>query len=184
MAESLQGKLLVATPKLLDPNFVRTVVLICSHDEDGAMGLVLNRPVEGATLTGHVPTWSEFAAPPAVVFRGGPVEPAAGLGLGLFADPAIVSGWKPITGRVAILDLSQSPGDVTGLRRARVFAGYAGWGAEQVQEEIAEGAWFVLDAAEGDAFTGAPETLWREVLRRQPGRVAMFAFAPIDPRAN
>jgi putative transcriptional regulator len=184
MADSLHGNLLVATPKLLDPNFARTVILICTHDDDGAMGLVLNSPLAGAGLSGHVPAWSGFAAPPGVVFRGGPVEPEAGLGLGLFAAPADVPGWTPITGRVGLLDLSQPPEDVPGLLRARIFAGYAGWGAQQIQDEIAEGAWFVLDAEEDDAFAGEPAHLWRQVLRRQQGRIAMFAYSPIDPRAN
>jgi len=184
MADSLHGKLLVATPKLLDPNFVRTVILVCTHDDNGAMGLVLNRPLEGTGLSAHVPLWSEFAAPPAVVFRGGPVEPEAGLGIGLFATPAAVPGWTPVTGRLGLIDLSRPPNLLPSLQRVRVFAGYAGWGAQQIQDEIAEGAWFVLDAEEDDALTGDPALLWRNVLRRQPGNVAMFAFAPIDPRAN
>jgi putative transcriptional regulator len=184
MADFIHGKLLVATPKLLDPNFSRTVILMCSHDDNGAMGLVLNRPLEGTELSTHLPAWSDFVAPPAVIFKGGPVEPEAGLGLGLFASPATVPGWAPITGPLGLIDLSQPASALPALRRVRIFAGYAGWGAQQIQDEIAEGAWFVLNAEEDDAFSGDPALLWRNVLRRQPGNVAMFAYAPLDPRAN
>ncbi len=82
MAASLAGKLLVATPSLVDPNFARTVVLICEHNAEGALGVVLNRPMEHATIGEHLPAWAPFVSTPPVIFQGGPVEPATALALG------------------------------------------------------------------------------------------------------
>jgi putative transcriptional regulator len=65
-----------------------------------------------------------------------------------------------------------------------VFAGYSGWGAGQLEREIEEEAWFVVDADPADPFSDNPETLWRDILKRQRGRLAMFAYAPKDPQVN
>ncbi|WP_322819017.1 YqgE/AlgH family protein [Tepidiforma sp.] len=183
MAQSLAGSLLVASLSLVDPNFFRTVVLLCMHDEDGAMGLVLNRPVQQAPVVEHLPHFAEFAAEPPVIFQGGPVEPTAAIVLGRLAPHAQPP--NRIVGQVALLDLSRTIDDLRpDLRTVRVFAGYAGWGAGQLEREIAEEAWFVVPALETDAFDPNPETLWRRVLLRQPGRLALFAWAPADPRVN
>lgn len=186
METSLRGKLLVATPKLLDPNFVRTVVLLCFHDENGAFGLVLNRPLDHVPLSDHLPEWSEAAADPAVVFSGGPVEPSHAFGLAKLRAGATPPshGWVEILPGVGIVELS-NPGPVLPLLRAvRVYAGYAGWSGGQLEAEIAEGAWFVVAPNGDDIFTSEPEQLWRTVLLRQPGQLAMFAWAPLDPRVN
>jgi putative transcriptional regulator len=210
---SLAGKLLVATPNLLDPNFYRTVVLMCVHEEEGALGVVLNRPTESDVLE-HVPEWHHLAASPPVVFVGGPVEPGGALAVGRLAQPAegagqpgaetgttgapgTVSGgsagsangeppegWTAVTSEVGLLDLGRTPEEFAGVGQVRFFSGHSGWGAEQVVAEIEEDAWFVVDSAPGDAFTREPQTLWREVLRRQSARLAMFADYPDDPRVN
>lgn len=195
---SLTGKLLVATPTLLDPNFHRTVVLICLHEEEGVLGLVLNRPTESDLLE-HVPEWHHLASSPPVVFVGGPVEPESALAIGRLAkggegtDDATGAtgasreppeGWTAVTSEVGLLDLGRTPEQFEGVGQVRIFSGHSGWGAEQVVAEIAEEAWFVVDSAPGDAFTREPETLWREVLRRQSSRLAMFADYPDDPRVN
>lgn len=183
MAESLTGSLLVASLSLVDPNFFRTVVLLCMHDEDGAMGLVLNRPVKQAPVVEHLPHFAEFAADPPVIFQGGPVEPTAAIVLARFRPH--VPTPNRIVGDVALLDLSRPIDDLRAdLHTVRVFAGYAGWGAGQLDREIAEEAWFVVPALETDAFDPNPETLWRRVLLRQPGRLKLFAWAPADPRVN
>ncbi|MCX7617267.1 YqgE/AlgH family protein [Tepidiforma sp.] len=183
MTESLAGKLLIASLSLVDPNFFRTVVLVCMHDEDGAMGLVLNHPLEQAPVADHLPQFADLAAPPPVVFKGGPVEPTAAIALGRFrpgADPP-----NRIVGRAALLDLSRPLEDYRAdLESVRVFAGYAGWGAGQLDREIAEEAWFVVPALEADAFDPDAATLWRRVLQRQPGKLKLFAWAPADPRVN
>lgn len=184
MATSLSGKLVVATPKLLDPNFHRAVVLICRHDENGAFGLILNRPLGDAPVAAHLPSWAEFAAHPAVMFLGGPVEPTMAFGLaGGDADHGLAQ--VPVIDGLSQVDLAGPPPSAWATNRTiRVFVGYAGWGAGQLDGEVDAGAWFVVDAAPSDALTPEPEMLWQAVLRRQPGRLAMFAFAPADPSAN
>ena len=185
MPESFAGKLLVATPALLDENFYRTVVLLLAHDENGAFGLVLNRPLEAVAVGEHIPHWQEHVAAPARVFQGGPVEPGMALGLaaGTAADGG--EGWIPMADRYGLIDLGRTPETLDAVvERVRVFTGYAGWGAGQVDGEVAANAWFVVDADPADAFTDEPKTLWQRVLNRQRGDVRMYALFPEDPRQN
>lgn len=176
MTTSTVGRLLVASPDLADPNFHRTVVLMLAHDDGGALGVVLNRPSDIPVDDG-LPGWSGVAAPPACVYLGGPVEPQAALGLGEGeGEPSDM-----IVGLLGAIDLSGRP---EGYRSVRVFAGYAGWGPVQLDREVARGDWFVVDARVGDVTTSTPDRLWREVLRRQRSRVAVFATVPDDPSLN
>jgi putative transcriptional regulator len=185
VSESHAGKLLVASPAIMDPHFHRTVVLLCSHDDNGAFGLVLNRPIEDARLSDLLPRWSEHVASPPLLFRGGPVEAGAGFALGLARGELLEAGWAPVIPHVGLLDLSGDPAEIAAeLAGSRVFSGYSGWGAGQLEGEIKEGGWFVVEAAPADAFTSEPEQLWREVLRRQRGEMRLFAYFPSDPRAN
>lgn len=185
-ARSLTGKLLVASPILLDPNFARTVMLVCRHDADGAFGLVLNRPLP-LPIGPHVRAWGLPLVPPDRVFDGGPVEPDAALALvmGCEAREALNDRWmmEPLPG-LGMVNLDQLETARVGLQRARVFSGYAGWGSGQLEGEILEEAWFVVDARYEDAFTANPDRLWHDVLRRQPGELAMFASFPPDPALN
>lgn len=183
MADSLLGRLLVATPKLVDPNFFRTVVCICAHSETGAMGVVLNRPMT-AELDHQLPEWAPLLAQPPVAFAGGPVDPSIAIGIARLHDPQQYPGWTRFSGRLGTLDLRTPPTDLPGLEAARVFIGYTGWGAGQVESEIEDGAWFVIDARETDPFTAEPESLFREVLKRQGGQLAMFAYFPPDATQN
>lgn len=185
MEGSLTGRLLVATPSLEDPNFDRTVVLILQHDEeDGAMGLVLNRP-SGLPLDEELRAWGSLATPPGEVFIGGPVQPEAAIALGwLPPDVEAPSGVQPVLDQVAIVDLRRSPDDLPQLLAVRVFAGYAGWSAGQLEGEIAQGAWFALDADPLDPATADPDNLWRDVFRRQSDRLRMLATFPDDPSLN
>lgn len=124
---SLIGRLLVATPTLDDPNFFRTVVLVLHHDNDGAMGVVLNRP-STTDLTCALPAWAPMAAQPPVVFIGGPVGQATAICLALINLADDPEGWQPVTDRFGTLDLTKDPDDIgTGVERIRVFAGHAGW---------------------------------------------------------
>jgi putative transcriptional regulator len=185
MGESLAGKLLVATPALLDENFYRTVVLLLVHDENGAFGIVLNRPVDSTVVRDHMPAWDEHVAAPPSIFAGGPVEPAMALGLASAVAPGTPEGWMPMAGGYGLIDLTRAPDSIeVTLQRVRVFSGYAGWGAGQVEAEVAANAWFVLDAEPGDAFTAEPESLWRTVLDRQRNDVRIYARFPEDPRQN
>jgi len=188
MAVSLAGRLLVAGPRLVDPNFARTVVLICRHDDEGALGLVLNRP-SSLAVAEALPGWVEALAPPNVVFLGGPVQPEMAVALALLVPERDgrpdSEEWTPVDGRLGLLNLSASPAlEVGGLERLRVYAGYAGWSAGQLDFEVASGDWWVLATEGDDPFSAAPGGLWSRVLRRQPGALALFANFPPDPSLN
>ncbi len=189
-AESLGGRLLVATPLLGDPNFRRTVILVVEDEpEDGTLGVVLNRPTE--VQVGQVlESWTELVTGPTVVFKGGPVSPNSALALALARGEDEPLGWHSLDGsslmsRIGLVDLEAPPellaGGITSLR---VFAGYAGWGPGQLRAEIEEGAWYVLAGEPTDAFLAEPERLWPTVLRRQGGEFAIVATYPDDPMLN
>jgi putative transcriptional regulator len=182
---SVKGRLLVANPALPDPNFHRTVVIMLDHGEGGALGVVLNRPSE--TAVGEpLPLCELLAAEPPVVFVGGPVEPAAAICLAE-VDKADGMHWNPLIGAVGTVDLGDGSGvdDVMAqVHRLRVFAGYAGWGPGQVEDELAAGAWFVVDALAADVLSDEPRLLWRTVLRRQGGWLAALSSFPEDPTVN
>lgn len=184
MSENLVGKLLVATPLLQDPNFLRTVVLICQENDDGYLGLILNRPLE-ATVGEHLPEWEHLVSAPARIFEGGPVQREVALALGRRTDGGADGGWTPIGEQLGLLDLRGTPSELWGVvEQLRIFSGYSGWGAGQLQGELREQAWFVVDAEPGDPFAEDAEGMWRQVLRRQPGNLAMFAHFPPDPALN
>jgi putative transcriptional regulator len=181
---SLRGRLLVAAPPLVDPNFDRTVVLMLEHGDEGALGLVLNRPSD-TDLADAVPDWSPLASQPAVVFVGGPVSPDAVIALARSDIADERDGWVPIGAGFGTVDLARSPEDIeVVIEGVRVFLGYAGWAPGQLEEELEQGAWIAVDFALDDAFGNAPNDLWKRVLRRQGGRLAMFANAPGDPTSN
>lgn len=182
--DELQGRLLVATPVIESGPFLRSVVLVLDHDEDGALGVILNRPLP-SDVEDLLPGWSGLVNAPMCLFDGGPVGVDAALALGLVADTVPPpAGWQQMTGRVGAVDLDgpvPGAGELAGLR---VFAGYAGWGPEQLEGELAEGAWLVVDALERDLISSRPELLWRDVLRRQDGDVRFWATFPDDPSDN
>lgn len=181
----MKGRLLVATPMLGDDNFLRTVILLLEHGDEGAVGVVLNRPSPLEVLE-PLPEWRRLTPEPEVVFVGGPVSRNSVIALARGRPDDIPDGtWEPIIGALGVVDLAQDP-DVLGggVTAVRVFAGYAGWGPDQLESEIVEGAWFVVDAHVDDVFTDDPERLWRRVLARQPGELAKVALVPDDPRLN
>jgi putative transcriptional regulator len=183
MTELAPGKLLVATPLLDDPNFYRTVVLLCAHDEQQSFGLVLNRPLQ-VPVADLLPEWRHVVSEPHVVFGGGPVDRARTFALGLTRGAADAPWWTPVTAEIGLLHLDEDPSSLGLVEGARLFAGYAGWSREQLEAEVAEEAWFVVDATPRDVFTMRPERLWQDVLRRQPGQLPLFALFPPDPRLN
>lgn len=173
--ESYAGRLLVATPALMDPNFWRAVILIIQHDDDGALGVVLNRPTL-EDVGDHLPGWANAVLPPGKVHFGGPVEPEVAIALARNGDgePTGLAG-------ISMADLNQpdAPDGVV----ARIFSGYAGWSPGQLEAEITEGAWFVVAAHPDDPFLSPGDT-WRVVLRRQPGNLALLSTFPIDVDLN
>jgi len=183
---STKGHLLVATPLLGDPSFERTVVLVLEHSDDGALGVVLNRP-SPLPVDDPLPDWARFAPDPAVVFVGGPVAKGSVIAIaGRDAVHDLPEGaWEPVLDGLGVLDLAVDDAVVgPTLIGVRVFTGYAGWGERQLEGEIAEGAWWVVDAARGDALSAQPEALWRDVLRRQPAPLSRYANYPRDVHAN
>jgi len=181
MAASFKGKLLVAHPHLEDPNFYRTVVLLFEHNEEGAFGTVLNRPTE-EPAGDYVTEWAHLMADPGVVFIGGPVQNEIAVGVaewdtpGDFADITLFSG-------VGFVNLSEPPEPTSSPVRVRVFSGYSGWDAGQLEVEMAIDSWFIADPVVDDVF-GDPEGLWSRVLRRQEGLLSLYAQYPRDVSLN
>ncbi|MEU8267963.1 YqgE/AlgH family protein [Sphaerisporangium sp. NPDC049002] len=192
MAEAIYvGGLLVATPLLDDPNFRRGVVLVLEHDEDGGtLGVMLNRPSE-VTVTQVLPSWDSLVSGPPVLFEGGPVQTDSALALASVPSGEEPLGWRRLhagtsaVSKLGTVDLDAPPEILAGeITQMRIFAGYAGWTAGQLEAEIREGSWYVVEAEPGDTFDSRPSNLWRSVLRRQPGELAFVATCPDDPKLN
>ena len=180
MAASFTGKLLVANPEMRDPNFYRTVVLLFDHGDEGAFGTVLNRPTEEA-VADHVPDWEAHLAEPAVVFIGGPVRNEIAVGVAEWSDPP--EEWSALFSEIGFIDLTDPPDPDNTPDRGRVFSGYSGWDAGQLEVELAIDSWFVLEPVIDDVF-GDPEGLWSRVLKRQSGRLQLYAQYPHDLESN
>ena len=182
---SCRGRLLVATPLLVGGPFFRAVVAVLDHDAGGALGVILNQPLD-ATVAEVLPEWSTLVSSPTALFSGGPVSPDSALALGVLrSGDQPPTGWREMYDRVGLIDLDlPADGVEPGLRGMRVFAGYAGWSPGQLEEEIAEGSWVVVDAFDEDLLSSNPEALWRQVLRRQRSDLAMLSTYPDDPQLN
>jgi len=180
--ESLRGQLLIAAPSLADPNFARTVVLITEHTDEGAMGVVLNRPSE-LTIGEAVPTLTAAMDADQMVYVGGPVASTSIVFLLEFLEPELSE--LLVFGRVgfpaAHADVAELV-DVT--ERGRVFAGYAGWGPGQLDEELRSEDWILEPATPEDVFGEQATLLWSTVLTRKGGRFALLATMPLDPSVN
>lgn len=184
MSNSLAGHLLVATPMLRESTFEATVILLLSHDGDGALGVILNQATD-VPVSRLLPAWGPLASEPDVIFNGGPVGRDSALALvrlGVGEEPL---GVRRVHADVGVVDLD-TPVEVVeeAVLGLRVFAGYAGWDSGQLESEIEEGSWYVVDAETTDAFRPDVETLWRLVLRRQGGDLALVSTFPDDPSLN
>jgi putative transcriptional regulator len=176
----LQGKLIVSSPSLIDPNFRKTVVLIAHHDDEGALGLVLSRPSDVAAADA-VPVLDGLPGADDPVFVGGPVQPDAFMVLAEFED--VDQAAAPIVDGVGFMPADAEPGDLA-IKRLRLFAGYSGWGSGQLEGELADDSWIVVDAAAEDAFADDPDVLWRTVLQRKGGAFSLMENMPYDPGLN
>ncbi len=181
----LTGRLLVATPAVEGDAFRRSVILVLRHDGDGAQGVVLNQPMH-ASVDAVLPGWQAVTTAPQTLFTGGPVSTDSAIGIVTVpGDTAETMAIQTLFGRIGVVDLDAPPvlvaPEVAGLR---IFVGYAGWSAGQLEGEIRRGDWFVVDAEPRDAFTDAPEELWTTVLRRQRDHLAFVALYPDDPELN
>jgi putative transcriptional regulator len=164
----------------VDPNFRKTVVLVAHHDEDGALGLVLSRPSD-VPASAAVPLLAGMPGAADPVFVGGPVQPEAFMVLAEFDD--LEEAAAPIVGQLGFMPADAEP-DELAISRLRLFAGYSGWSSGQLEAELAEDSWLVVDAVPDDAFADDPDELWRSVLHRQGGRFSLMENMPFDPGLN
>jgi putative transcriptional regulator len=182
------GRLLVAAPSLIESTFTRTVVYLLEHDGGGTVGVVINRPTR--TPVGEVlPDWHDIVSEPAVVFGGGPVLPDGALCMGTVRNDPVVLAAEPdvrlVAGDIGTVDLEADVAVIDALTtRLRVFAGHAGWAPSQLEEEIEEGSWFVVESQPDDIFCSAPKRLWRDVLRRQPPPLTFVSTFPAEVGLN
>jgi len=180
--DSLKGQLLIAGATLPDPNFARTVVLVCEHSAEGALGLVLNRP--GDLVVGEsAPELADLIGEETVIDSGGPVQTDALLVLAEFEDPE-QAGIQVVENVGLVGDGSEIEDLIEETRRARVFAGYAGWGPGQLDAELEREDWFVAPAGIDDIFNPDADELWARVLARKGAHFALVARMPIDPSVN
>jgi putative transcriptional regulator len=179
--DSLGGSLLIAGPALWDPNFRRTVVLVGHHDEDGAVGVVLNR-ASNLEVAEAAPPLASLVGPGEHLFVGGPVQPQAAVVVADFEHPERAQ--VVAFGSIGFLPDEAEPEEIGRIRRARVYAGHAGWGPGQLEQELGEGSWIVEPARPDDVFTGDPERLWSEVVRRKGPKYRLLSTMPLDPSTN
>ena len=165
---SLANHFLVAMPELKDPNFYQTVTLICQHDEDGALGVVINRPIESLALhdvLSQLELEVKTAPPsrPAPVYAGGPVHNELGLvlheGLGEWQSTIPVGERMGLT---SSRDVLESIAGGTGPKNALLSLGYAGWGAGQLESEIHQNSWLTVEAQPDLVFATPPHERWRK----------------------
>jgi putative transcriptional regulator len=179
--KSLKGQLLVSSGGLYDPNFRHTVVLIGEHNAEGALGVVLNRATD-VTVDAAIPPLAELVGPEALLFEGGPVQSQSPVLLAEFRHPELAD--LPVFESVGFLIGDVSPDVQSGILRARIFAGYAGWGPGQLEREMGERSWILEAAQVGDVFTDAPDLLWSRVLRRKGPEYEFLSRMPYDPSMN
>jgi putative transcriptional regulator len=178
----LRGQLLVAGPTLLDPNFHRTVVLVVEHSDEGAMGLVLNRP-SPIPADRALPELAGALDPDDHLWLGGPVQSTSVVVLADFAGSTVPS--MEVRGDLGLVPPDADLDEIAGaVRRARAFLGFAGWGPGQLEDELAGDDWIVADLDAADAFDEDPEHLWAKVLGRKGGSYALLATMPPDPSVN
>jgi putative transcriptional regulator len=179
---SLRGQLLIASATLVDPNFQRTVVLVAEHSDEGAMGVVLNRP-SPVIAAEAVPILASLVGDAEPVYVGGPVQPGAVVALAEYEEPDLAAA-------IAFADVGFLPAEADSdelagtLRRVRVYAGYAGWSPGQLEAELEEEAWIVEPAVADDVFASDADLLWPAVLTRKGGQFALLARMPLDPSVN
>ena len=179
--KSLRGHLLISSGGLYDLNFRHTVVLIGEHNADGALGVVLNRPMN-VTVQETLPTLGDLVPPGELLFQGGPVQPSSPVLLAEFADPD--SADILVFGSVGFIVGEVSSDIESSILRARVFGGYSGWGPGQLEAEMAADSWIVETAREDDVFTDEPDLLWSRVLERKGPEYKKLSRIPYDPSMN
>jgi putative transcriptional regulator len=179
--DSLRGSLLIAGPTLFDPNFRRTVILVGEHTDEGALGVVLNRPSD-VTVGEVAPPLADLTGRDELLFFGGPVQPEAVVVLAEFDQPERAE--MIVLDRIGFLIGEVDPERTGPIARARAFAGYAGWGPGQLEEEMASSAWFAEPAKPQDVFAPHDGDLWRVAVRRKGKAFDTLSMMPFDPTLN
>jgi putative transcriptional regulator len=179
--DSLKGQLLLSGGGLYDPNFRHTVVLLADHGPWGAVGVVLNRPLD-VTVDDAVPTLSELVDRDTRLFQGGPVEPDQAVLLAEVTRPDILD--LPVLGSIGFLTGAVASEVRPYVKRARVYVGHSGWGPGQLETEMASNAWITEPPSAEDVFTRSPDALWRRILERKGPEFATLARMPFDPSMN
>ncbi len=189
----------MATPRLVDPNFDRTVVYVIEHQEAGTLGVVINR-LSDIACAEAVPRWASRFDDDAAVGLGGPVEPQGLLALGTTAGadagnpprtsvsdlhPSEMAGaFRAVAQGVGLVDLTADPTELDAeVGAVRLYGGHAGWGPGQLRGELAQGCWWVFDSVLGD-LTADATSMWHDVLARQPLPARLLAGYPDDTQLN
>lgn len=168
MTESLKGKVLLAGKFLRDPNFFKTVILVLEHDDTSAMGLVINRP-SNVSVAHALAEHFQLPATSDLIYVGGPVEPTALCMLHNKTTPelaphTLIPGVVIANSAEMFEDIVQQACQPKSPRRYRIFSGYAGWGAEQLEGEIERGDWYIHRACADHLFNHDPYTLYDMLL--------------------
>ncbi len=179
--DSLQGKLLISSGGLYDPNFRHTVVLVGRHTADGALGVILNR-MQDVAVADAIPDLAGLVRPGERLYLGGPVQPEGAVLLADFEQPELAD--LLVLGTIGFVTGEASPELTRAIRRARVYVGYSGWGPGQLEAELAADSWIVEDARAEDIFTDAPDLLWSRVLHRKGPKFQRLSRMPYDPSMN
>ena len=174
---NLPGQLLVATSVIEGEPFFRSVIYLLDSDEHGAVGIILNYPLD-PNIDELFPQWSESVDRPGTLYLGGPVDTQSAMAVGIAREGTTPAGWQSANGRIGIVDLDGPVPSFGDFACLRLYAGYAGWSAGQLEAEIAEGSWLVVPALESDLQHADTSTLWREVLARQTGDTRFWATLP------
>jgi len=170
-SDSLAGQFLVATPEMGDPRFSHTVILMVQHNDGGALGITVNRPIGErplATLLGALGVKGSGASGMIRIFAGGPVQP----GVGFIVHTAEYSrrGTINIDGRVAMtssVEVLRDLGQGRGPRKSLLAFGYAGWHGGQLEDELTQGAWFTIPEDPAMVFDEDREKLWDEAMKKR-----------------
>lgn len=183
MIDLESGILLIADPFLKDPNFMRTVVFLCEHEEKGSFGFVLNRPYEN-TLDEMIPELEGYKFP---VFYGGPVQMDSIHFLHQYPDQ--ISGSIEVVKGVywggdfeKVVEMIKS--NEIDKNKIRFFLGYSGWSSGQLDGEMKEKAWLTVKAIRKLVFHKNSDDIWKDSLRHLGGEYEMMINFPIDPQLN
>ena len=180
------GQFLVATPDLVDPTFRRSVVLICQHNADGALGLIINRPSDDTVGSVLPLACGDASLLDDSVWHGGPVGTEGVFILhdtGGGAEPPVTEGVS-FGGDEALLQELLEKDSLGEEFRARLYLGYAGWGEGQLEFEMSAESWIVVPATSSQVFCRPNVDLWRDIMRGLGGDNAFAALAPDDPELN